>query len=108
MKMGDWLSVLQSNKTLDRFMNITLLLVVTLVVQIIYVVHVRPTAEEFMIEQQARVNADPTYQPPRSFMTIIAEPEPEASIIVTVWALLLAALRVHGIKRSRSLLEEDV
>jgi biopolymer transport protein ExbB/TolQ len=108
MKMGDWLSELQSNKTLDRFMNIALLLLVTLVVQIVYAVHVRPAAEEFMIEQQARVNADPTYEPPRSILTIIAEPEPETSIIVTIWALLLAALRVHGLKRSRRLLEEDV
>jgi len=108
MKISDWLLVLQSNKTLDRFINITLLLIVTLVVQIVYVVHVRPEAEQWTIEQQALVNADPTYTPTRSVLVVIAEPEPEASIIVTVWALLLAALRVHTIKRSRQLLENDV
>ena len=107
-KSSDWLLVLQSNKTLERFLNITLLLIVTLVIQIIYAIYVRPAAEEFMIEQQALVNADPNYDPPRSILVIIAEPEPEASIIVTVWALCLALIRVTGIKRDRSVLEEDV
>ncbi len=108
MKSSDWLLVLQSNKTLERFLNITLLLVVTLVIQIIYAVYVRPSAEEFVIEQQALVDADPTYDPPRSILVIIAEPEPETSIIVTVWALLLGLIRVAGIKRTRALLDEDV
>jgi len=108
MKVSDWLIVLQSNKTLDRFINIGLLLLVTLVVQTVYVVHVRPSAEEWRVEQQARVNADPTYTPTRSILVIIAEPEPEASIIITLWALTLAGLRVHGIKRARKLLEDDV
>ena len=100
MKSSDWLLVLQSNKTLERFLNITLLLVVTLVIQIIYAVYVRPSAEEFVIEQQALVNADPTYDPPRSILVIIAEPEPETSIIVTVWALLLGLMRVATEDRS--------
>lgn len=108
MKISDWLIVLQSNKTLDRFINIGLLLLVTLVIQTIYVVHVRPGAEEWRLEQQAAVDADPTHTPTRSILVIIAEPEPQASIIITVWALLLAALRVHGIKRARRLLEDDV
>jgi biopolymer transport protein ExbB/TolQ len=108
MRFSDWLGVLQTNKTLDRFMSITLLLMVTLVIQIVYAVHVRPTAEEWRIEQQALVDADPTYTPSRSLMVIIAEPEPETSIIVTVWALLLAGLRMSSVKRSRKLLEEDI
>ncbi len=108
MQISDWLGVLQTNKTLDRFMSIALLLLVTLVIQIFYAVHVRPSAEQWSIEQQARVNADSTYTPTRSILVIIAEPEPEASIIVTVWALLLAALRVSHASRSRKLLEEDI
>ncbi len=108
MKSSDWLLVLQSNKTLERFINITLLLMVTLVVQITYAVYVRPAAEEFMLEQQALVNADNTYNPPRSILVIIAEPEPEASIIITLWALVLGFMRILGIKRNRSLLDEDV
>lgn len=108
MKLSETLFVLQANKTLDRFINIVLLLLVTLVVQTVYAVYVRPGAEEWRTQQQAMVDADPTYKPTRSILAVIAEPEPEASVIVTVWALLLAALRSQRLKHSRAMLENDV
>lgn len=108
MNFSDWLGVLQTNKTLDRFMSIALLLLVTLLTQIVYAVHVRPSAEEWRIEQQALVDADPTYTPTRSILVVIAEPEPETSIIVTIWALMLAGMRVASSKRARRLLEDDI
>ncbi|MEI7949686.1 MAG: MotA/TolQ/ExbB proton channel family protein [Gammaproteobacteria bacterium] len=108
MNVSDWLGVLQTNKTLDRFMSIALLLVVTLVVQLTYAVYVRPSAVEWRGQQQALVDADSKYKPTRSILVVIAEPEPEASVIVTVWALLLAGLRVANAKRSRKLLEDDI
>jgi biopolymer transport protein ExbB/TolQ len=108
MNFSDWLGVLQNNKTLDRFMAIALLLIVTLITQIVYAVYVRPSAEEWRVEQQALVNADPNYKPTRSILVVIAEPEPETSVIVTIWALLLAGLRVAGAKRARRLLEDDI
>jgi biopolymer transport protein ExbB/TolQ len=108
MKNSDWLMAMQSNKSMDRFINIVLLLLVTLVIQTVYAVYVRPSAEAWMVEQQALVNADPSYTPGRNVLVIIAEPEPQASITVTVWALLLAALRAAGIKRTRNLLDADL
>ncbi len=108
MNVSDWLGVLQTNKTLDRFMSIALLLVVTLVVQLTYAVYVRPSAVEWRGQQQALVDADSKYKPTRSILVVIAEPEPETSVIVTVWALLLAGLRVANAKRSRKLLEDDI
>lgn len=108
MKNSDWLMAMQSNKSMDRFINIVLLLLVTLVIQTVYAVYVRPSAEAWMVEQQALVNADSTYTPGRNVLVIIAEPEPQASITVTVWALLLAVLRAAGIKRTRNLLDADL
>lgn len=108
MKNSDWLMAMQSNKSMDRFINIVLLLLVTLVIQTVYAVYVRPSAEAWMVEQQALVNADSTYTPSRNVLVIIAEPEPQASITVTVWALFLAALRAAGIKRTRNLLDADL
>jgi biopolymer transport protein ExbB/TolQ len=108
MKNSDWLLVIQSNKSMSSFINIVLLLLVMLVVQTVYAVYVRPSAQAWQVEQQALVNADPTYSPPRSVLVIISEPEPQASLTVTVWALLLAALRSAGIKRTRSLLDADL
>jgi biopolymer transport protein ExbB/TolQ len=108
MKNSDWLMVIQSNKSMDRFINIVLLLLVTLVIQTVYAVYVRPSAEAWMVEQQALVNADPSYTPSRNVLVIIAEPEPQASITVTVWALLLGVLRAAGIKRTRNLLDADL
>ncbi|MDR0780154.1 MAG: MotA/TolQ/ExbB proton channel family protein [Pseudomonadales bacterium] len=108
MKNSDWLMAMQSNKSMDRFINIVLLLLVTLVIQTVYAVYVRPSAAAWLVEQQILVNADPTYSPPRSVLVIISEPEPQASITVSVWALLLGALRAAGIKRTRNLLEGDL
>ena len=108
MNFSDWLGVLQTNKTLDRFMSIALLLVVALVIQTSYAVYVRPAAVQWRVEQQAKVDADSSYKPTRSILVVIAEPEPEISVIVTVWALLLAGMRVSGARRSRKLLEDDI
>jgi len=108
MKISEFLVVLQSNKTLDRFMNLVLGLIVILVVQTTYTIYVRPGAIQWREEQQALVNADPKYKPGRSILAVISEPEPETSVIVTVWALILAGLRFSRLKTSRAMLENDV
>jgi len=102
------LANLDTNKTFDRVFNIGMLLIITLFVQAVYAIYVRPGAEHFTVEQQQRVNADPNYQAKRSILVIIQEPEPQAAIIMCFWSLLLAARQGIRVARFRKLLDQDL
>ena len=102
MKSG-WLLSLQSNKSVERFLNIGLLLAVALVVETFYAVYLRPAADTWRAEQQALVDANPSYHPARSILVIVEEPEPETSIIVTIWALMLVSLRSYSVRGHRQI-----
>ena len=101
-------SNLETNKTFDRIFNVGMLLVLTLMVQAVYAIYVRPGAEHWQTEQQRLVNADATYQAKRSILVIIQEPEPEAAIIMCFWSLLLAARQGVRVSRFRRLLDQDL
>ena len=102
------LANLDTNKTFDRVFNIGMLLIITLLVQAVYAIYVRPGAEHFMVEQQRMVDADPNYQARRSVLVIIQEPEPQAAIIMCFWSLLLAARQGVRVSRFRKLLDQDL
>ncbi len=101
-------SNLETNKTFDRIFNVGMLLVITLFVQAVYAIYVRPTAEQWQIDQQKMVDADPKYQAKRSILVIIREPEPEAAIIMCLWSLLLAGRQGFRVSRFRNLLDQDL
>jgi biopolymer transport protein ExbB/TolQ len=104
----DFFANLETNKTFDRIFNVGMLLVVTLVVQAIYAIHVRPSAEAWRLQEQQFVNADTNYKPKRSLLVIIEEPEPEAAIIMCIWSLLLAGRQGLKVSRFRKLLDADL
>lgn len=88
----------------DRVVKLIGLIVIAVIVQLIYAGYVRPAAEEWLAEQRAIAATTPGYTPARSLLVIIQDPEQEATIIVTIWALLLAAMRFRQIKEQRELL----
>lgn len=88
----------------DRASKLVVLVVIAVVVQLIYASYVRPTAEEWLTEQRAIAATTPGYIPPRSLMVIIQDPEQEATIIVSIWAVILAFLRFRELKSQRQLL----
>ena len=88
----------------DRASKLVVLVVITVVVQLIYAGFVRPTAEEWITEQRRIAATTPGYTPARSLWVIIQDPEQEATIIVSIWALLLAALRFRELRAQRDLL----
>src|SRR5512147_790619 len=104
----DLLSNLETNKTFDRIFNVGMLLIITLMVQAVYAIYVRPGAEHWQLEEQRLVNADPTYKAKRSILIIIQEPEPEAAIIMCLWSLLLAGRQGYRVSRFRKLLDQDL
>jgi biopolymer transport protein ExbB/TolQ len=88
----------------DRVVKLIGLVIIAVIVQLIYAGYVRPAAEEWLAEQRAIAATTPGYTPARSLLVIIQDPEQEATIIVTIWALLLAAMRFREIKAQRELL----
>ena len=104
----DFFANLETNKTFDRIFNVGMLLVVTLVVQAVYAIHVRPSAEAWRAQEQQLVNADANYKPKRSLLVIVEEPEPEAAIIMCIWSLLLAGRQGLKVSRFRKLLDADL
>ena len=89
----------------DRVVKLIGLLVIAVIVQFFFAGYVRPTAEEWLAEQRAIAATTPGYSPQRSIWVIIQDPEQEATIIVTIWALLLSVLRFRELKAQRDLLQ---
>jgi biopolymer transport protein ExbB/TolQ len=98
----------KKNYLRDRLSNLASLLAIAIVVHIFYVLVVTPTAEAWMEEQRAIAATNPGYTPQRSLFVIIQDGEQEATIIVSAWALLLAALRAVELARQRKLLDADL
>ena len=88
----------------DRASKLIVLVVIAVVIQLFYASYVRPTAEEWLTEQRAIAATQQGYIPPRSIWVIIQDPEQEATIIVSIWAVILAVLRFREIKAQRMLL----
>jgi biopolymer transport protein ExbB/TolQ len=97
-----------SNYLRDRTSKIGILVVLTLVVQLIYTIVVRPGADAWTAEQVEKARTTPGYRPERSLYVIIAGEEHEATIIIASWALVLSILRFNELRAQRRLLSADL
>jgi biopolymer transport protein ExbB/TolQ len=88
----------------DRVSKLVVLGVIAVVVQLFYASYVRPTAEQWLTEQRAIAATTPGYTPARSIWVIIQDPEQQATIIIAIWALILAGMRFRELKAQRELL----
>ena len=88
----------------DRMSKLAILVAIALVIQLVFAAFVRPMAEEWRAEQRAIAARTPGYAPQRSIWVIIQDPEQEATIIVAIWAILLATLRFRELRQQRDLL----
>ncbi|MEO7774109.1 MAG: MotA/TolQ/ExbB proton channel family protein [Steroidobacteraceae bacterium] len=91
----------------DRLVTLGLLLAFTLVVHLVFTLVVRPSADSWLEEQKAAFAKDPGRQPERSFWVIIKDPEQEVAIILALWALALAGMKVRNIGRERRQLDSQ-
>jgi biopolymer transport protein ExbB/TolQ len=88
----------------DRASKFLILIVIALVVQVMFTAFVRPRAEAWQEEQRQIAANTPGYTPARSLWVIIQDPEQEATIIVSIWAVILSMLRFRELKAQRELL----
>lgn len=89
----------------DRLQSFGLLLVVAVLIHAAYTFFVRPVAADFQAREQARVAASADYKPQRSVWVILKDPEQEVALILGLWALGLAVLKVRALSRHRRQLD---
>jgi len=92
----------------DRAWTLAVLAVITVVVHTFYTAVVRPRAETWIEDQREYAATHPGYTPERSIYVIIRDAEQEATIILAIWALVLAGLRLRELKAQRALLSADL
>ncbi|HEU4620261.1 MAG TPA: MotA/TolQ/ExbB proton channel family protein [Gammaproteobacteria bacterium] len=92
----------------DRATKLLILVVLTLVIQTLYTIVVRPGAAAWTEKQMELVRENPGYKPERSLYVIIAGEEQEATIIIAIWAFVLSAIRFVELRGQRKLLESDL
>ena len=92
----------------DRASKLGLLFVIFVIVHTVYTLVVRPQAAAWLVEQKVISQQQPGYQPGRSLFVIIKDYEQETTIILAIWALLLAGMRSAEINRQRKLLSSDL
>jgi biopolymer transport protein ExbB/TolQ len=96
------------NYVRDRGAKLLILAALALITHTIYTIIVRPYAEAWIADQRAFIAANPGTAPERSLLVIIRDPEQEAIIILSIWAVILAAMRFRELRQQRKLLEADL
>jgi len=84
------------------------LIVAAIVVHAIYVVSVRPLADEVLAVQAATMQVDPDYVPERSVWVIIRDFEQESCFILMLWAFAIMALKSFNAARERRQLQQEL
>jgi biopolymer transport protein ExbB/TolQ len=84
------------------------LLVALVVVHALYVLVVRPKADDVLAEQRARMAVEDTYVQERSAWVVVRDYEQEACFVLMLWALAIMAYKGVVTVRERRLLEEDL
>ncbi len=98
------MAAVSQNYLRDRASKLLVLVVIAVITQIFYAAFVRPQAEEWITEQRAIAARTPGYSPERSLLVIIQDPEQQATIIISIWAMMLAVMRFRELKAQRALL----
>lgn len=92
----------------EFFVTLLALIVTILVTHALYVSWIRPTGDELVATEQARLKADPEYVPQRSVFLTIKDYEQEVEIIHFAWAMLILGYKALLVRRERRLLEREL
>jgi biopolymer transport protein ExbB/TolQ len=83
------------------------LLIAFIVVHAIYVAVIRPNAESFRVEEQAKVKIDKNYEVKQSAYVILRDFEQESCLILMLWAFSILGFKGVRIMRQKEQLALD-
>jgi biopolymer transport protein ExbB/TolQ len=89
----------------DRIMVFSLLLIVAVLVHIAYTFYVRPVAAGWAAREKVQQAANADYKPQRSIWVILKDPEQETAIILGIWALGLAVMKLRALGQQHAQLD---
>jgi biopolymer transport protein ExbB/TolQ len=84
------------------------LLLVFIIVHGAYVSLIRPKAELFLAEEQARLLVQPDAVQEQNFYVVIRDYEQEACLVLFLWALAILAYKGVAVWREQAQLDEDL
>lgn len=88
--------------------QLTSLILIAIVIQVIYSGHIRPTAFEILEAQEMRMSQDPYYVPERSVYVLVRDFEQQVCFILMFWAFGIMGFKAVRTVRERALHEEDL
>lgn len=91
----------------DFFYMLVSLLLAVIIVHAVYTAAVRPAAEAVKQSWVERWKIEPTFAPKQSLLVIVHDHEPEACVILALWAGFIASYRWLLVLRERALLEQE-
>lgn len=98
---------MRKNFPTELLFQVFALLTSFIIVHAIYVAEIRPTADAFLKEQQARMKSNPKYLPERSIYVVLKDYEQEACFVLMLWAMAILAYKGSVIYRHQHQLDWD-
>ena len=92
----------------ELYYNIFSLLIAFILVHSIYVTLVRPQANAFLKQETAKILADSSHTPERSFFVVIKDYEQETCFVLMLWAFSILGYKGREAYRQQKLLEQDL
>lgn len=89
----------------EFFFTLVALALSIVIVHSVYVLHVRPVAENMLTTDREKMAADPNYVPERSIYVVVKDYEQEATIILMLWALALLGYKALAQREEARALE---
>lgn len=84
------------------------LMVIFIIVHSVYVVLIRPNADAFLAEEQARIKLEPKYQSKRSYYVVLRDFEQETCFVLMFWALAIMGFKSVAARRQQRYFELDL
>jgi len=84
------------------------LLAAFIIVHAIYVAIIRPNAETFIMEEQARMEINPNYIQQRSYYVVVKDYEQESCFVLMLWALSILGYKGLITYRQQQQLNQDL
>jgi len=99
---------MKQNFPTEFVFQVTSLILIAIVIQILYSGHIRPTAFEILEAQEIRMSQDPYYVPERSVYVLVRDFEQQVCFILMFWAFGIMGFKAQRTIRERALHEQDL
>lgn len=99
---------MKQNFPTEFVFQVTSLILIVIVIQVLYSGHIRPTAQAIQEAQEIRMAQDPYYVPERSAYVLVRDFEQQVCFILMFWAFGIMGYKGLQTIKERALHEQDL